>query len=262
MHKVTEPRTGVLGRLKSLGQALLNRLGYHLQRHPGLYSYDRQLRILLATLAINCIIDVGAHEGEFYRRMRTLGYTGRIVSFEPVPESFARLKREAAGDAQWRGYQMALGREVGTLEIKVPDSTGFASFLEPNDYLGERFPWAQWSGRAVGVRVQSLDNVYIDVVSGIEKPHVFLKMDTQGWDGNVIGGGPGALRDVDLLQSELSVVPIYRGMHGIVESLTLYMGLGFELTSLYPVTYDAEDIRVLEYDCVMVRPAAEAPPAG
>src|SRR5690349_12763044 len=97
MRKVAE-------RLKRLAQVVFHGMGYQLQRYPGLYSYDRHLRMLLTTLAINCVIDVGAHEGEFYRAVRNAGYTGRIVSFEPFPPSFARLQARAARDPDWRGY--------------------------------------------------------------------------------------------------------------------------------------------------------------
>jgi FkbM family methyltransferase len=213
--------------------------------------------MLLATLAVNCIIDVGGHEGEFYRAMRNTGYTGRIVSFEPFPQSFVHLQRQGAGDREWRGYQLALGRQAGELELNVPDSTGFASFLKPNDYLDARFPWAHWDGRTVRVGVERLDNIYPDIAAGIDKPRVFLKMDTQGWDGNVVEGARDTLADVQLLQSEISVVPIYHGMRDIIESLSLYTGLGFQLTNLFPVTFDAEDVRVLEYDCVMYRTPKE-----
>src|SRR5207244_9161985 len=124
--------------------------------------------------------------------------------------------------------------ETGTLERNVPDSTGFASFLKPNDYLATRFPWAQWHGRALQVPVERLDHVYTDIVAGIDGPRVFLKMDTQGWDSNVIEGAGETLADVQLLQSEISVVPIYHGMRDVVESLSLYASLGFQLTNFFP----------------------------
>ena len=67
------------------------------------------LNLIFSTLGVNCVIDVGAHVGEFYQLLRHLGYVGRVVSFEPVPESFAKLKRVAATDPHWRGYNVALG---------------------------------------------------------------------------------------------------------------------------------------------------------
>jgi len=244
---------GPLGLLKRGIQHIFKRFGYQIMRFPALHSHERHIHKLLSTLAVNCVLDVGAHKGEFYQFLRRAGYGGRVVSFEPLPESFARLRQVAAGDPDWRGYNVALGRETGTLPINVPDSTGFASFLRPNDYCRERFPVAHWDGRTVIVRVERLESLYADVVAGIERPRVFLKMDTQGWDSAVLAGAGQPLADVVALQSEVSVIPIYDGMRSITESIAYYNALGFELTNLFPVTFDAEDMRVIEYDCVMRR---------
>ena len=175
---------------------------------------------------------------------RQTGYDGRIVSFEPVPESFEQLRRVAESDPHWCGYDIALGHEAGTLPINVPDSTGFASFLQPNAYCEERFPHVHWDGRTVVVQTERLQNVYPDAVAGIERPRVFLKMNTQGWDSHVLEGAGETLVDVVALQSEISVIPIYRGMRSFVESIAHYNALGFELTNLFPVSFDADDIRV------------------
>jgi FkbM family methyltransferase len=250
---VDQPMASPLALVKRGIQRVLNRIGYQLLPFPAPHSYERHILALFARLAVNCVIDVGAHEGEFYQLLRQTGYGGRIVSFEPIPESFEQLWRVAQGDPHWRGYNVALGREAGMLPINVPDSTGFASFLQPNVYCEERFPNAHWGGRTVDVRLEQLQSLYPDVVAGIECPRVFLKMDTQGCDIHVLEGAGEILADVVALQSEVSVIPIYHGMHSIAESITYYNALGFECTDLFPVTFDAADLCVIEYDCVMRR---------
>jgi FkbM family methyltransferase len=247
-----EPGAGLI---KRIVQRVLNRLGYQIMRLPAPHSHERLIAALLPALRVNCVIDVGGHRGEFYRLLRRAGYQGRVVSFEPFGESFQHLRRITAGDPDWRGWDVALGREAGTLSLNVPDSTSFASFLRPNDYCEARFPEARWSGRAVPVGVKRLDSLYPEVVAGIERPRVFLKMDTQGWDSQVIDGAGAVLADVVALQSEISAIPIYDGMRTLMESVAHYESLGFELTNLFPVTFDAADVRVIEYDCVMCRRA-------
>jgi FkbM family methyltransferase len=252
-NQPAQPAVSPLGLVKRGIQRVLNYIGYQLQRFPTQYSYERHIQALFAVLCVNCVIDVGAHEGEFYQLLRQTGYGGRIVSFEPVPESFVQLRRVAEGDPHWLGYNVALGHDAGTLPINIPDSTGFASFLQPNTYCEERFPHAHWEGRTATVRVERLQDLYSDVVAGIERPHVFLKMDTQGWDIHVLEGAGETLADVVALQSEVSVIPIYQGMHSIVESIAHYNAFGFDLTNLFPVVFDADGIGVIEYDCVMRR---------
>src|SRR5262249_54860745 len=117
----------------------------------------------------------------------------------------------------------------------------------------ERFPRAHWEGYTVVVPIEQLQNLYPDAVAGIEHPRVFLKMDTQGYDMHVLEGAGETLANVVALQAEVSVIPIYHGMHSMVESIAYYNALGFECTNLFPVTFDADDLGVIEYDCVMRR---------
>ena len=51
---------------------------------PTADSVESHVAMLCDNLGINCIFDVGAHYGEYALRMRKAGYTGRIVSFEPI----------------------------------------------------------------------------------------------------------------------------------------------------------------------------------
>jgi FkbM family methyltransferase len=248
----SRPALAALDLAKRVIQGALHRLGYQVQQFPAPHSYERHIRGLLLRLDVNCVIDVGAHKGEFYRLLRQAGYSGTIVAFEPLPDSFVQLCREAAGDQNWRGYNLALGTETGLKSINVPDSAGFTS-LRPNTYCEQRFPHARWEGRTVDVHIERLETLYPEVVNGIARPRVFLKMDTQGWDIQVLEGAGAALADVVMLQSEVSVIPLYEGMSSIIESIAHYNALGFEVTNLFPVTFDGEGIRVVEYDCVMRR---------
>ena len=94
---------GPLGLLKRGIQHIFKRFGYQIMRFPALHSHERHIHKLLSTLAVNCVLDVGAHKGEFYQFLRRAGYGGRVVSFEPLPESFARLRQVAAGEAALQG---------------------------------------------------------------------------------------------------------------------------------------------------------------
>ena len=243
----------LLSGLKSSIKRGVRALGYQVARYPPADSYEAQLARFLKGLNINLVLDVGAHEGEYYRKLREVGYRGRIASFEPVPESFKRLESVASGDENWRGYQLALGNRPCRRDIKVPRSTGFASFLEPNAFYDERFPYAHWNGERVEVSVERLDAIFDAVAAGIAHPSAFLKIDTQGWDALVIDGATDCLRCVVALQSELPVIPIYREMRGLEESLLEYRQLGYQLVNLFPVSYDLDNVSVIEFDCLMRR---------
>lgn len=69
-------------------------LGYHVGlRPPTADTLQGHLATLFDRLAFNCVIDVGAHQGGFGHLIRDLGYTGRIVSFEPVPSNLRDCRK-------------------------------------------------------------------------------------------------------------------------------------------------------------------------
>ena len=103
------------------------------------------------------------------------------------------------------------------------------------------------------VEVRRLDRVVDETLGGLDGRRPFLKLDTQGYDLDVFAGAGHAIDRFVGLQSELSLMEIYKGMPGMQESLAAYEGAGFEIAALYPVSRQTRTARVLEYDCVMVR---------
>jgi hypothetical protein len=101
------------------------------------------------------------------------------------------------------------------------------------------------------VPVRRLDHVVEELNLGPRG--VFLKMDTQGWDLEVIRGAEACLPRIAALQSEMSVVPIYEGMPSYLDMLRELHGRGFEPAAMFPVSRQA-DLRLIEFDCVLVRP--------
>jgi FkbM family methyltransferase len=230
---------------------IARRFGLEIMRtyRPGL-TVETHLRTLLPLLGIECVLDVGGHRGEFGSLLRSAGYGGRIVSFEPSLENAEHLVRVAARDHKWIVRREALGRENGRLALNVTARTPFSSFREPLSDAMESFPGAEVRAQEE-VTVRRLDDVIDDCLPRPDS-RVFLKLDTQGWDLEVIAGATRSMASVVCLQSEISVRPIYRGMPRYLEAVQVMEGLGFELTGLYPVARDAK-LRIVELDCIMIR---------
>jgi FkbM family methyltransferase len=210
-----------------------------------------QLPAVLEMYGVDLVIDVGAHEGEYAKRLRAGGYTGEIASFEPVPRAFEELERKAKRDDAWTVHRLALGREDGRTTMNVVPGT-LSSLLPATKFGRGRYPRLQ-EPEEVEVEVRRLDRVLDETLGGVDGRRPFLKLDTQGFDLDVFAGASGSIDRFVGMQSELALMEIYKGMPRMKQSLAAYEKAGFEIAALYPVSRQTRTARVLEYDCVMVR---------
>jgi FkbM family methyltransferase len=225
--------------------------------YPEAETLRHHLRRLIRRLDINCVLDVGAHMGQYaYLLREDVGFEGHIISFEPTASSFERLCRAMAGDPRWRGFPYALGPVSGVMDLNVfADATNLSSFLPPNRYGAERFTGLAGEQRRQPVAVHRLADVFDEVTAHVPAPRVLLKMDTQGFDHQVLEGGREVLHRVDAVQAEVCAIPIYQRVPPLWETLARLSELGFELTGMFPVTCDRDDLRVIEFDCTCIRVA-------
>lgn len=211
---------------------------------------------VLQEAAVDCVLDVGANTGQFAQGLRRVGYRGRIVSFEPLPDLVEQLHRSAAGDPDWHVVAVAAGDADEELEMHARPGT--MSSLLPSSDFGRAWAARLSETRPVRVPVRRLDGLWEEAVAGLREPRVYLKLDTQGYDLRAFTGLGDRVRDLVGLQSELSCVPIYDGMPRFEDQLRTYRDAGFALTGLFPVSVDAPSRRVIEYDAVLLRDGALA----
>jgi FkbM family methyltransferase len=219
----------------------------------------RHLRDLLERQRISCVLDVGANIGQFAEFLRLqVGYTGRIVSFEPVGEMFTRIESLSAVDPSWDVYRVALGDSDGAASMNVFAERTLSSLL-PRDELAlrqmgyEKYLRETELTRVEDVPVRRLDSIFESVIAGCDR--VFMKCDTQGYDMHVVRGARGILERIAAMQVELSIRPVYQGAATYLDSLAELASLGLEVTALFPVQRDRA-LRVVNLDCVLLNPRA------
>jgi hypothetical protein len=147
---------------------------------------------------------------------------------------------------------MALGAEAGMLPINVTTATDLSSFLRPSDNA-KTWGLPARIQRTEEVVVARLDDILADCVRGLEAPRVFLKMDTQGFDAQVL---QGAKRSVDFIvgiQTELAIRPLYDGMMLFPDNLRPFLALGYEMAGLFAVSREPDGIAAIECDCTLRR---------
>jgi FkbM family methyltransferase len=225
------------------------------QRKLGQWLLEEQVLWVFRALDIDVVLDVGANVGQYARRLRRAGYTGRIISFEPLAEFADKLRQEAAGDPLWDVHQYALGDEDTTAEINATPGLNLSSLLPASDF-GKRWSSGLREPVTETIQVHRLDSVLPEMLAGIPESRVFLKLDTQGYDLPAFRGAGACTRDILALQSEVSCVPIYEDMPPLETQLAEYRSAGFDLAGMYPVSRHARTLRVIEFDAVLVRGSA------
>ena len=233
-----------------LVRSFINRtIGFDVVRVAGQHTLRSHLATLIDEYQIESIVDVGANEGQFALSMRSLGFRGKIYSFEPVEAAFEKLKQASATDDKWHVFDFALGAASGEALINVSGFSSFSSILDVNKYALERWKDSEVSHQQE-IAIRTLDECASDGTVDCDG-RLFLKMDTQGYDLEVFKGALSVLLGVSCILSELSLIPIYEDMPSYAESLAEYESHGFRVSGFYPITRN-KNLTLNEVDCVLV----------
>jgi FkbM family methyltransferase len=154
-------------------------------------------------------------------------------------------------DPGWCGLPFGLGSEPGTATLNVFGSGNFNSLLPPSPYGSERFTPLAADADAEAVEMRRLDELMPALLEQVASPRVFLKIDAQGNDLDVVQGAAGVLPRIEALQLELSVRPCYEGQPALPEAIMVLADLHYELLGVFPVARDG--LRVVEFDGVFCR---------
>jgi len=222
-------------------------MGVAIERFPPPGTSSWQLKQVLERYSVDLVIDVGAHEGEFARKIRSeAGYRGRVISFEPHADSYEALSKRMKSDSLWTGQQLALGDAPGTMRLLTFEGSAMNSVFTPNAFGMSTFGSMRPTG-SEEVPVQRLDSL---VLRG---EALLLKTDTQGYDLRVLEGATGILDRVVAIIIELSVKPIYDGTPFWIDTVLRLRTLGFGPAGLFPISRDPHDLQVIEFDGIFVR---------
>jgi FkbM family methyltransferase len=211
------------------------------------------LKRLFDLLQVDCVLDVGANLGQYRDFLRDeIGFQGPIVSFEPIPSHVRELLKRAESDRNWMVQGCALGATIGEARFNVMRASQFSSFLAPDHGVVKCFEGENQIEEQVAVPIKTLDEVFPEIERRFNCRSVYLKLDTQGYDLEVLKGAAAALAKVRALQTEASVKPIYKGMPDYATALSTLEGFGFELSGIFP-NNSGHFPSLIEFDAVMIR---------
>ena len=242
----------MLSSVKQSVKQLLHAAGIEAHRfHPETSPLAR-LMAALRHFNIDLVIDIGANEGQFAKELRAGGYSGRIVSFEPLSAAHGRLLQESNSDSAWQVHpRCALGGRSGEIELNIAGNSVSSSILPMLTSHSTAAPESAYLGNEMTPLI-TLDAVASPYLDGAQAP--FLKIDTQGYEWYVLDGALGTLPKTHGIQMELSLVPLYEGQRLWRECVDRLEAEGFVLWALQPVFVDPATGRTLQWDGLFFRP--------
>jgi FkbM family methyltransferase len=237
--------------LKRLAYNLFHRLGWEVRRNAYPSAEETLLTQFLEFTKPNTVFDIGANIGQYALMLRKCGYAGPIVSFEVQSEEYQKLTEVAARDPLWKvAPRCALGRSKGETEINVAGNSLSSSLLPMLESHLQAAPDSRYVAKD-RVPIERLDALAATLLPA--NPRLFLKIDTQGYEEEVLIGAGSVLQQVCAMQVELSVTPLYEGAPSMRRLLELCEQLGFELHGLIPGFYEEKSGRLLQVDGLFVR---------
>lgn len=211
--------------IKPLIKRLLATAGLELKKIDFSNSEEACASRLLRKASCDLLVDVGANEGQYGKKVIQTMPRIRVLSFEPLSTAHDRLSQVARQYPRWSvAERCAIGNEDGFIEINVSGNSVSSSILPMESAHRDAAPESSYVGRE-RVPIRRLDTVLPTYLAGDER--VYLKTDTQGYEKNVVLGAQGIMGKVSAMQLELSLVQLYSGQTLAFEMIEFLRSLGF-----------------------------------
>lgn len=232
----------------------LHRHNLDLVRNP----FAARMATALRWLDADTVLDVGANIGQYGSALRASGFSGRLISCEPLPDAFGHLSRRTAGDPNWTALHTAVGAEPGSSTINVSANSFSSSMLPMTDAHRNAAPGSEFVS-SVSVPVTTVREIL--ETHRVDPERALLKIDTQGYESRVLDGAGELLQRFAAVQLELSFVPLYAGQQLFDQLVARLADEGFGVFCLDAGFADPRTGRMLQCDGVFVRTERMPDPA-
>lgn len=241
----------MLMHLKNRLNHVLRKFGYDLSRYgPMVHPVARKKR-LFEYLNNDVVLDVGAGKGQFADSIRDeLNYKNKIISFEPLSEPFGLLYKKSSNDKLWDAFNFALGNSEEELSINVAKNIYSSSFLEMLPTHLKVAPYAEYVRTEI-VKVKTLDAIFSSICD--ETQSIYLKIDAQGFEHNILEGAEGSLKYIQTIQIEMSLEQLYEDEVLIYDAIPIMDNRGYKLISIEPGLSDWKTGKLIQVDGIFQR---------
>lgn len=197
-------------KLRNFSEIVLLPGGVRLKlRYPNFHWRDYRLCLRMKAFGVDpkCIFDVGANEGQFAVGALSAFPKAKLFCYEPGSAAFARLDAELGRNPRVSLSNKALGREEGQATLRVTSSDQSSSFLKLHSNHIEAYPHVKEARE----EIVAISTIAKEAAGNLLEMPILLKIDTQGFEFQVLQGSGEHLDQIDWIVFETSTRPMYQG---------------------------------------------------
>lgn len=241
----THARRAAVGLIKGA----FKRAGLRLEKDMPFRDLPRLFAMKCQEGNVSTVLDIGANVGQFALSLRAAGYRSRMVSFEPLTSAHAALCQATKGDEMWNvAPRMALGRDSRETAINIAKNLASSSLLQVKEKSIRAAPVSSFDD-VESIIVRRLD----DVVQEEWREPYGMKLDTQGFELQVLQGATKTLRQTSVLLTEMSLASLYEDGAKFAEVYLFLEQNGFRCIGFGEGFVDNFRNEVLQVDGIFIR---------
>lgn len=253
-QKDNEVRSGFVGsgtkiarRLRKAAKAMSHSTTRRALRYRVAPTYEHE-KLLRGLGRLETIIDVGANSGQFTLLSRLVHPSAKIIAFEPMVDAAERFEKIFSGDSRVTLHRVALGAECADSEIHLSAKRDSSSLM-PQAAQADYFPQTKEIGTEK-IQVAPLSTCVTE--NDLVGP-VLMKIDVQGFEGDVLRGSADLLKQIDWVYCEASFVELYQDQPLAGDIIAFLATNNFALASVVVDDFMVFDGRAVQADFLFQR---------
>ncbi|MGE6783057.1 FkbM family methyltransferase [Ensifer adhaerens] len=194
--------------------SMLTRQGFHVSEERYSAAYLKRYGF-----EINTFIDIGVYQGSpvFYELFKDK----KFILIDPQPDTMEKAAESVKGlDFDYIQSGAGATRDTATLALEGPSSS-----------LMKRRDWKRQAEKTVEIQIAPLDELLAN--KGYSGPFG-LKVDTEGFDLDVLKGAVQTLRETHFVFTEASLRRRFEGGYRFSELVAFMAEQGFEVADVIP----------------------------
>ncbi|WP_286800281.1 FkbM family methyltransferase [Oceanicaulis sp. UBA2681] len=202
---------------------------------------------------VELILDIGANDGGFVRELSETGILVDFLSVEPTSAAHEKLANWAGRNPRWHvAPPVCIGSKQGEAKINIAANSVSSSILP----IAQRSVEANKETAYIGtetVEMISIDRLVKNYHSLTAGKNLMLKIDTQGFERDVLDGISSSMNRIKVIYLELSLTEVYEGSPFADELIKYIRNLSYDCIGLFPGFTNTSSYEMLQVNGLFIR---------